>query len=428
MKIETWCVKKYNKYDMLFESQKDALNKLKHFVELCEKDKRKIYYCDTVLERCKNWNIKFNGKSLYEMVEKSLERISKLKENNRNVSIIDLDLYRIYFSEDIALKKYNEMINRKTEKWSGKNKNKDSKSLKFFITKFGEEVGTEKYKKSLENFRKISPRCVEYWIEKGLTKKDSIDAVKSYQAKGSLENFVKRYGKREGNIKWQKRQIKWQKSLKDKSQEEINFINSKKSALKKIWDNRDNLSIEEIKEKMSKANKRLDVDSLVFSIESFIKILKVFAETKCFTKRSALSLFPKIQFYILGITDPIKFMSTYITYIEEGEVFIPNKYAGHSMSTEHGYLRSSYEIYAYNLLVKTNLNFSVGKRYVKGSDRRSYDFYIEKTNTYLEISPLYNKNDDIKNKIDKKILDFDNKNIVVLKTFDEIHLFIKSLV
>lgn len=82
-----------------------------------------------------------------------------------------------------------------------------------------------------KNSKKVHKNSMHknYWIERGFTKEEAIQKVKERQSVGSLENFQKRFGKKEGLEKWKLRQINWQKTMNAKSYEEKLRINKLKA-------------------------------------------------------------------------------------------------------------------------------------------------------------------------------------------------------
>ena len=85
---------------------------------------------------------------------------------------------------------------------------------------------SEKY--TLDDFRRSSIRCKEYWIDKGYSKEQAIQEVSKIQNTFSLEKCIEKHGKVVGKEIFEKRQEKWQNTLKSKSKEEIDAINRKK--------------------------------------------------------------------------------------------------------------------------------------------------------------------------------------------------------
>jgi G:T-mismatch repair DNA endonuclease (very short patch repair protein) len=69
---------------------------------------------------------------------------------------------------------------------------------------------------------------IGYWIKKGFTEEDAKLKVKERQSTFSKKICIEKYGEKEGLKKWEKRQEKWQETLNNKSQEEINEINKKR--------------------------------------------------------------------------------------------------------------------------------------------------------------------------------------------------------
>lgn len=68
----------------------------------------------------------------------------------------------------------------------------------------------------------------EYYIKQGFTKEEAKNLVKERQAVGRLDRFIERYGDEEGKKRWEERQIKWQKTMDEKPQEEKDRINKLK--------------------------------------------------------------------------------------------------------------------------------------------------------------------------------------------------------
>ncbi len=75
--------------------------------------------------------------------------------------------------------------------------------------------------------RAFSNRCKEYYINKGYSNKESIIKVKKIQSTFSLKKCIEKHGNKGLKI-FNERQIKWQKTLNNKPQEEIDRINRSK--------------------------------------------------------------------------------------------------------------------------------------------------------------------------------------------------------
>jgi len=86
-----------------------------------------------------------------------------------------------------------------------------------------------KCKKSYPNYRRTNNK--QYWINKGYTEEEAIAKVRERQITFSKEKCIAKYGKTEGLKVWKERQYKWQKSLKNNN--DLDFINAKKSGVYK---------------------------------------------------------------------------------------------------------------------------------------------------------------------------------------------------
>lgn len=72
-------------------------------------------------------------------------------------------------------------------------------------------------------------QTTQKFIDNGYTEEDAIQLLKKRQATFSLKTCIQKYGFDKGNEIFNQRQIKWQNTLKSKSQEEIDEINRRKS-------------------------------------------------------------------------------------------------------------------------------------------------------------------------------------------------------
>ncbi len=120
-------------------------------------------------------------------------------------------------------------------------------SKEWFIAKYGEVEGSINYnefdrkrtegtilsyidrRKEGKSFREQNPRCIEFWIKRGFSEKESKRKVSLHQSTSTLPAFVKKYGETEGLKRWQSKLDKWYKSMYlDKSVEELEIINNKR--------------------------------------------------------------------------------------------------------------------------------------------------------------------------------------------------------
>ncbi len=84
---------------------------------------------------------------------------------------------------------------------------------------------------SISKTRKLvlnSSNQINYWLKRGYSQEQAKIEISKRQATTSKENYIKRYGKIVGLIRWIKRQRNWQKTLQSKSYEELKHINIRK--------------------------------------------------------------------------------------------------------------------------------------------------------------------------------------------------------
>lgn len=297
---------------------------------------------------------------------------------------------------------------------------------------FSESAAIEKAKQTKEeNNRKASKNSkgqkpwsnnknIRYYLELGFSFEEAKDLLKERQATFSLEKCIAKYGEKEGPEKWKKRQNKWQRTLNNKPKKEIEKTNRSKSSIvyKKL---KKKFSDEEIKNYLKESRNIeivLTVDEFVEKIENTINgsIFYIYNSIEYISKK-----FPQIQFDILGITNPIKFLEDLI-----GDKIKPEQkylsFRGYQKTTPHGLLRSSYEIYFYEFLIENNIEFLLDKRYPNSSMR--YDFFVKETNEYIELCPMYNKDEEYRDKMIYKEKEF---GAILLKNKEEIDSYLETL-
>lgn len=111
--------------------------------------------------------------------------------------------------------------NHKSNTTKQKRLESSPKSIEFYKKQYPEltlneqkQLLREQIEKTKSNTPKESrSQNKEYWIKKGFSEKDAIQKVKERQAVGSLENFIKRHGEKEGRKRWKERQQKWSKKI-----------------------------------------------------------------------------------------------------------------------------------------------------------------------------------------------------------------------
>lgn len=104
----------------------------------------------------------------------------------------------------------------------------DNSSLKSFIERYGENKGKEKYNDFIQKQKMKSPRCIEYWIYQGYDEEEAKKKVSEFQVMFSLDKCIEKYGEKKGYRVWKERQERWQNTLQQKSEEEKEDINRRK--------------------------------------------------------------------------------------------------------------------------------------------------------------------------------------------------------
>jgi hypothetical protein len=96
----------------------------------------------------------------------------------------------------------------------------------------------KKKAKQTQTENENNPLTIEYFLKKGFSKELAKESLRERQTTFSLEKCVERFGKEEGLKTWERRQEKWLSTLNNKTIEEKNFINKKKSTkinYKTLW-------------------------------------------------------------------------------------------------------------------------------------------------------------------------------------------------
>jgi len=272
-----------------------------------------------------------------------------------------------------------------------------------------------------EEHYKTSPRRIEYWMEKGFSEEESKEKVKEIQSTFSLNSCVEKHGFKRGYELWLSRQLKWQKTLKSKSDAEISRINSSKNSIK--------LDLySDVIECVSSLNKSRNMN-LFSDLEKYEEYIKELISNKPYYRYYTLENFithiPKVQIEIFESLnlDFKQVLEKFITGKEYYQYLITvgNKQS-YRMRTEEGLLRSSYEIFFYESFKEAfpNENIMIDKNYPDSSFR--YDFKV--FDKYIEICPMIENDEKYKLKMQKKKELFD---CVLLKNIEEIKTFINGL-
>jgi hypothetical protein len=359
------------------------------------------------------------------------KRIVRLKNEGRHQSIIDISLYQIFCkNDDDAVHYYNEMVMKKT-KILIDNPLKDSKSLEFHIRKYGIEKGSEIYENKKKNgyYKENANTCIEYYLKRGYTEKEAKILISERQKTFTIEKCIEKHGIIEGTKIWEDRQKRWQKTLSNKPQTEIDEINKKKNIIYAMKvKGYDNKCIVENIENRSRIKKKL-----FHTLESFEERIKEDIQQNKIGDfihiKEIISLYTHSQFMILNIEDPFVFMSNYLNVVDNydnGCVKQLNKYNNFTLRVNEGMLRSSYEILFYELLCHKNIEFILDKQYPQKTNTKKlrFDFYLPKYDLYIEISPRFTTDETIRNKVLVKQSLF---GCIILKTKNEIYEFVDSL-
>lgn len=245
----------------------------------------------------------------------------------------------------------------------------------------------------LEEIKSKSPRCIESWLLKGYSKEEAVQKVKETQATFSLDKMIEKHGFVEGTKRWQKRQDKWQNTLKSKSEDEIIKINKKKSSVFLHGD---------IEECVKKYNTTKNMN-LVATVEDFIeKVKKDLQENpnKAYLPlQKYIKQIPKIQ---LDILEELKYDINEIQpYFKDSSLVRKIEKQSYRKWVDEKYLlRSSYEIYFYEKLIEMypDVEVFIDQRYPDSNMR--YDFKIK--NEYIEICPTIHTIEKTAEKMRKK--------------------------
>lgn len=238
--------------------------------------------------------------------------------------------------------------------------------------------------------RRNNHRCLEYYIERGYSEIDAKQMLSEHQAWFSLEICVNKHGPILGYQIWLDRQTKWQQTLKNKSDEEVMDINRRKNALRlELFD--------DVNHAIEKLNSIRGMN-LVKTWEEFDTIVKYKVQSDFFhttTEYFYEMHVPKVQKEILNM-DFQSFHQRYehLFYSLPADLKAKSNWHRKTKKTLDGYLRSSLEIYFYDMFIKHNIDngyqLRIDKRYPDSSFR--FDFSLtSKTDgsiIYVEICPL----------------------------------------
>ena len=254
-----------------------------------------------------------------------------------------------------------------------------------------------------------SHRRKEYWMKRGFSEEESVEKVKSVQSTFSLDKCILKYGKENGKKVWEDRQCRWQESLTKTYDFSRNAAFSMR-VLKIKFGNDIDAFIKNLRETRNVVLYKT-VEEFEESIRLYLKENPDSAYLPC---DKLIKRFPSIQYQILNIDDKKKFIEKYT----KSQHTIRKSNRGYKKWHKSGrLLRSNYEIYFCDLLEKNSIEFMIDGHYEDSNMR--YDFYIPSKNIYIEIAPLYHKDELYRKKMDKKVEIFGSIILVDSKDYDE---------
>jgi len=124
---------------------------------------------------------------------------------------------------------FKSMSSKNKEHWMKKGyTEKEAILLSNDQVKYMQSCFTKKRLENPEKYKDTYSTKIEYWIKKGLSKDEAKEKIAKNQSTFSLKKCIEKYGLKEGRKKWEERQIKWQNTLNNKTEEEKNKINNRK--------------------------------------------------------------------------------------------------------------------------------------------------------------------------------------------------------
>jgi hypothetical protein len=295
------------------------------------------------------------------------------------------------YSEEDAIYKSNSIRPIRKEYWMEKGY---SESESENLAKNTKKSNNEKAKNnSKKQKRYTSKRCIEYYTSQGFDLETSEKLLKEHQTNFSLDKCIQKHGEIEGIEVWQQRQETWQRSLIENG----NLDNSKKKSFSReiLIEKFDN-NLSEYSDYLRKTRNIIIYDSISkFSDEIKLYLAKK-PNYKYFGAERVSKIWPNIQYELLEIDNPIDFIVS--LGINREPISFKDYKQNLCLHVEKGFLRSSYEIYFYELLLKYNITFEIETPY-KTSNMRC-DFYLSDYDIFIEICPKLYKDE----KYTKKML------------------------
>lgn len=212
---------------------------IKEYLDVCENNnwKKPCFELRILSRWLKKFDVDTSSMSvdvIVEYIKKRLNRTEQLKQQGRSQSITDLSLYELYApSKEIALQEWNNTNNTKSiisKKHASDNPDiRKSGTLEYQINRYGVEEGTKRYQEMCQKKKEGSATSLDHWIKKGYSYDDAVEMRRRRQQTFSLQKCIEKYGKEKGIEIFNKRQEKWQNTLKSKPEEERIIISLKKN-------------------------------------------------------------------------------------------------------------------------------------------------------------------------------------------------------
>lgn len=294
---------------------------------------------------------------------------AKLKIRQIKPSLVDYWLNKGYTEEESKLQTELHLMN--TER--------------AYIIKYGEIDGKLKYKQKKEKDGLYnSNRRKEYWLNKGYTEEESKELIKQTQATFSLKKCIENFGEIDGRDVFKKRQERWYKTLRSKSNyddiQKLKDANSFESIKQRypqnyieiyfqynLGDGRYDFLIESVKnndynEFIKQIKNNVDYSAKTIGLISKIKIFQyVFNKNNDEIKRDLINLYN-----------------------------VRNKQSYGTTFSVNGYIvRSLGEKKILEKLIDLNIEFIYDKFY-PNQKKMKYDFYLPKFDVYIEYFGMLN--------------------------------------
>jgi hypothetical protein len=296
------------------------------------------------------------------------------------------------YTEEEARYKTNSFRKCNIEYWTSRGYTEEEAKIQ--ISEFSRRAGkiySKKLKDNPKRYQGILDTQVLYWIKKGYTEEESIEKVKERQRTVTLEKMIKRYGEKEGTVRYHLRTKRWLETLNSKSDEEKKEINKKKSRSFKTILKECNYDKQKAVEVFIKSQ---GIKNFIYNYDEYLNKLIDIVNTNYAYLYSTFEWFSKhniAQYYLdyFEISKKQLKKDLYkrgIEFPKQNIIFFNTRggFRHWKLITNSGkILRSSHEINFYHLLKENNIEYEIEK-YYEGTNLRC-DFYLPKYNHFIEI-------------------------------------------